>query len=288
MPKNLIDKFFDEIVEFAGVSDFIDTPVKRYSSGMRVRLAFAVAAHLEPDILIVDEVLAVGDAEFQKKCLGRIGDAAKSGRTILFVSHNAAAVENLCTKGIVLSNGRVQFVGSQMEALQFYSDSTDNHSIPLAERTDRKGSGEIRITDIYLTDLSGRKVGAVSPSEGFCISLKYHNSKESEIPNLIAGITIKSHLNVPLINLSNYITGESLGKSLKSSGLLTCQIGGLPLLPSSYNVDFMLLSQPKGAKIIDKLENALNFEVLNKDFYGSGKLPHIGLMMVPATWKVIA
>src|SRR4051794_37959089 len=119
-----IKRKFDEIVAFAEVEKFLDTPVKRYSSGMYVRLAFAIAAHLEPEILVVDEVLAVGDAAFQKKCMGKMHDVAGQGRTVLFVSHNMAAVSNLCQRGIVLNRGRVTFDGSAKEALQVYNTST--------------------------------------------------------------------------------------------------------------------------------------------------------------------
>src|SRR6202012_2048935 len=121
MTKNEIKRKFDEIVDFAGVERYIDTPVKRYSSGMYVRLAFGVAAHLESEILIVDEVLAVGDAEFQKKCLGKMGEVSKGeGRTILFVSHNMSAVDQLCTKGIVLNNGTLIYNGSKSGAIDLY------------------------------------------------------------------------------------------------------------------------------------------------------------------------
>jgi lipopolysaccharide transport system ATP-binding protein len=133
MTKKEIDGKFDEIVSFAELDKFIDTPVKRYSSGMYVRLAFAVAAHLEPEILIVDEVLAVGDAQFQKKCLGKMGDVSKEGRTVLFVSHNMAAVQQLCQKGIVLSKGQLIYSGAAMDAVDKYINMLDLPSIALGE-----------------------------------------------------------------------------------------------------------------------------------------------------------
>ena len=151
MSRRDIQKRFDEIVSFAEVERFLDTPAKRYSSGMYMRLAFAVAAHLEPEVLIVDEVLAVGDAEFQKKCLGKMEDVAKSGRTVLFVSHNMAAIESLCTRGIVLKSGVVQFEGTQSEAIARYAElthvSTDND---LLTRSDRMGNGDVRVTTIQV------------------------------------------------------------------------------------------------------------------------------------------
>ncbi|MCD6064164.1 MAG: Polysaccharide transporter, ATP-binding protein, partial [Flavipsychrobacter sp.] len=120
MTKKEIASKFDEIVDFSGIAKYIDTPVKRYSSGMYVRLAFAVAAHLEPEILIVDEVLAVGDADFQKKCLGKMKDVAEHGRTVLFVSHNMGAIKNLCSKSILMTNGRLQYSGETSSVISKY------------------------------------------------------------------------------------------------------------------------------------------------------------------------
>ncbi len=145
-----ISKKFDEIVDFAGCALYIDTPVKRYSSGMRVRLGFAVAAFLEPEIMIVDEVLAVGDAEFQKKAIGKMKEVSQGGgRTVLFVSHNMASIRNLCTRGIVLENGQVDFKGTTEESVAHYlTKGGDVEGLTIAERTDRTGSGKLRITDI--------------------------------------------------------------------------------------------------------------------------------------------
>lgn len=128
MSRSEIRRKFDEIVDFAEVETFLDTPVKRYSSGMYVRLAFAVAAHLEPEILIVDEVLAVGDAEFQKKCLGKMGDVAKGGRTVLFVSHNLSAISSLCGKAIFLKNGKISFHGTVSQAIQNYANGENSEN----------------------------------------------------------------------------------------------------------------------------------------------------------------
>lgn len=285
MPKSLIDKKFDEIVDFAGVSDFIDTPVKRYSSGMRVRLAFAVAAHLEPDILIVDEVLAVGDAEFQKKCLGRIGEAAKSGRTILFVSHNAAAVENLCSKGIVMDGGRTTFSGSQTQALDFYFQASSSRTKSLADRTDRKGTGEIRIIELKLKNGKGQETNCFSPSEPVRVELIYANPDKIKYPHIIVGIAIKSHLDVLLFYGSNYISGDDLGQnSGKDAGCFVCRLPNLPLMPGSYRLDFTISSQPKGAHLIDSIENAADFEILTSDYYHSGQLPPAGVVLTPMKW----
>lgn len=164
MTRREIKSKFDEIVDFAGVERYIDTPVKRYSSGMYVRLAFAVAAHLDPEILIVDEVLAVGDAEFQKKCLGKMKDVSeKQGRTVLFVSHNMAAIKNLCTQAIYLRNATVEFSGQVIEAVNSYMIS--NYS-PTAESnlekiSERSGNQKVIFSNFYVEDIQGNRVDEI-------------------------------------------------------------------------------------------------------------------------------
>ncbi len=286
MPKEMIRSKFDEIVAFSGVEEFIDTPVKRYSSGMSVRLAFAVAAHLEPDILIVDEVLAVGDAEFQKKCLGKMGEAVKGGRTILFVSHNAGAVESLCTKGIVLNNGKVAFTGTQTEAIQFYAASMERHNEPLNERSDRKGSGEVYVVGIKLKDSAGREVCSHVPGESLVVEMEYENPHNLKFPNILVGIVIKSHLDVPILSISNYVTGDPLGRELGKSGRFLCEFKALALMPGLYHLDYYINSQPKGAKSLDEVNGAVHFTVLESNYYGSGKMPGQGVLLAPAKWKI--
>ena len=161
-----IERKFDEIVAFAEVEKFLDTPVKRYSSGMYVRLAFAVAAHLEPEILLVDEVLAVGDAAFQKKCLGKMGSVAGEGRTVLFVSHNMAAVHELCDRSLLLSRGRVASTGSTPAMIKQYLDQlSETASTPAVERQDRTGSGQIRLTDFWVEGAGGQRTSILRSGE---------------------------------------------------------------------------------------------------------------------------
>src|SRR5438445_706678 len=151
MTRPHIKRKFDKIVEFAGLNSFLDTPVKRYSSGMYVRLAFAVAAHLEPDILLVDEVLAVGDVAFQKKCLGKMGEVAGEGRTVLFVSHNMAVMQTLCRRGIVLDQGRVQFDGTIRDAVSLYLRNLERvMTNDLRDRTDRSGWQEVKLAQVQI------------------------------------------------------------------------------------------------------------------------------------------
>jgi len=286
MPKEMIRAKFDEIVAFSGVEEYIDTPVKRYSSGMSVRLAFAVAAHLEPDILIVDEVLAVGDAEFQKKCLGKMGEAVKGGRTILFVSHNAGAVESLCTKGIVLDNGKVAFTGTQTDAIQFYSASTERQNEPLSKRNDRKGSGEVYAVGIRLKDKTGREVHSHVPGESLIVEMDYENPHDLKFPNILLGIVIKSHFDVPIFTISNYVTGDSVGRNLRTSGKFLCEIKDLALMPGLYHLDYYIKTQPKGAKSLDEVNGAVHFTVMETNYYRSGRMPGNGIMLAPTKWEI--
>src|SRR3989442_790376 len=157
-----IQRKFDEIVAFAEVERFLDTPVKHYSTGMYLRLAFAVAAHLEPEILLVDEVLAVGDAAFQKKCLGKMGDITEKGRTVIFVSHNMGAVASLCQTGLVLDAGRIRFAGPFTEAAQPYLGQLSRaHELPLWLRHDRAGTGEVKLTGFRLGSETGEPVDSI-------------------------------------------------------------------------------------------------------------------------------
>jgi lipopolysaccharide transport system ATP-binding protein len=179
MSKKEIERKFDEIVDFAGVERYIDTPVKRYSSGMYVRLAFAVAAHLEPEILIVDEVLAVGDSEFQKKCLGKMKDVSeKDGRTVLFVSHNMAAVKQLCTRGIVLKHGQLIFAGTQYEAVNYYQNAHQTNSSfqNTGKLEDAPGNEHIRILSFDVQPAEG---DAITIATGFYFEIEFYNYKEN-------------------------------------------------------------------------------------------------------------
>ena len=165
MRRDEVRRKFDEIVAFSGVEDFIDTPVKRYSSGMYVRLAFAVAAHLEPEILIVDEVLAVGDASFQQKCLGKMEEVSRSGRTVLIVSHNMGIIEGLCERAILLEKGRDAKIGKTQTVVEGYADAIRSQaSMPIGARPDRVGLGEILLTEIDLLDKDRHSIRLESPT----------------------------------------------------------------------------------------------------------------------------
>lgn len=174
MTKAEITRKLDEIIEFAGVEKYIDTPTKRYSSGMTVRLGFAVAAHLEPEILVVDEVLAVGDAEFQKRAIGKMQDVSRGeGRTVLFVSHNMASVKQLCSSGVLLENGSVAFIGETSDAINLYYHQNSDAQENLINRKDRKGNGLIKVSSIQVYSLSRDGKTQVEPQLGMPIYFEY-------------------------------------------------------------------------------------------------------------------
>ena len=235
MRKAEIKRKFDEIVAFAEVERFLDTPVKHYSSGMYVRLAFAVAAHLEPEVLIVDEVLSVGDAQFQKKCLGKMNEAAQGGRTVLFVSHNMAAVDNLCGRGFVLEHGRVAFAGAQREAVAHYISSTHASALtPLTERADRIGNGGVRVSALEVTNTRGVPLGTVASGQDVDIRLHYEAAPGFTRTGVVAGFMVRTQFDVPVFLQHNRLTRGNWG-TLPARGSFVCRIRRLPLPPSTYS-----------------------------------------------------
>jgi homopolymeric O-antigen transport system ATP-binding protein len=278
---------FDEIVAFSGIEEFIDTPVKRYSIGMRVRLAFAVAAHLEPEILLVDEVLAVGDAAFQQRCLGKVGEVAKAGRTVLFVSHNAAAVESLCGRGLVLQSGKLMFDGSQMDALEYLASEQHSTGNDLESRTDRTGTGEIRIATIALKDAQGRCVGGVRAGQDIELALGFRRKVAQQFPQLTVQIFITTHLGAPVFTQGNLWTGQTFGE-IPVAAVFSCRIPKLPLPPGHYRVGFRVTGDHRDRDVLDAMDHALDFSVDTGDFFGSGKLPPLkgGTCLVSGEWKI--
>ncbi|MBJ7901326.1 MAG: ATP-binding cassette domain-containing protein [Cyanobacteria bacterium RI_101] len=284
MTKAEIKKKFDEIVAFAEVEKFLDTPVKRYSSGMYVRLAFAVAAHLEPEILIVDEVLAVGDAQFQKKCLGKMEDVSQEGRTVLFVSHNMAAVEKLCQKGIFLTKGNIQHAGTQTSAINTYLTSLTSSIVSLADRDDRIGSGEIKVVAIEIKDTEGNVLDLVQSGQTIEFHLHYERKSSIKLANVVASIAVKTQLEAPVFLQHNRMTQDEFGV-IPEKGTFICRINKLPIVPSSYQVNYSLM---KDGICLDGLNNSLEFSVVEGDFYQSGEVPPIshGICLVDAEWRL--
>lgn len=283
MRSNQIKKHFDEIVAFSGVEKFIDTPVKRYSSGMRVRLAFAVAAHLDPDILIIDEVLAVGDAAFQSKCLNKISDVSRDGRTVLFVSHQSSAVEHLCTKGVVLNEGKLVFRGSQTEALDYYVQTIKTKTIPLRDRDDRKGTGTLRVNDIQLRR-DGKESGMLTTGSDAEILLYFQQIQKRIYNGLKVEIRITTLFDAPVFCQHNELNGVDFSR-LPDRGAFVCRIPKLPLPPGTYFLKF-LVSSNMDYEMVDTVEHALELRVESGQFFGTGDIPdiHYGVALVKADW----
>ncbi|HVZ39072.1 MAG TPA: ABC transporter ATP-binding protein [Candidatus Kapabacteria bacterium] len=284
MRREEITRKFDEIIAFAEVEKFVDTPVKRYSSGMYVRLAFAVAAHLEPEIMLVDEVLAVGDAAFQKKCLGKMGDVAREGRTVLFVSHNMAAVENLCERGVLLNHGGVEFVGTQTEAIGRYLKGLTDVSVTLRDRRDRRGRGGVRIVAIELRDAGGRPIDVAMCGQEIDIVMRYEAEPGISGRGVVASIAVKTAMDVPVFLHHNRLTKEEFG-ALPPRGAFVLRVKDLPLPPAGYRLDYSVI---ENGSLLDAIAEAMDLNVIAGDFYGSGEVPPIshGVSLVSGTWRL--
>ncbi len=242
MTQSEIRKKFDSIVDFSGVERYIDTPVKRYSSGMYVRLAFAVAAHLEPEILIVDEVLAVGDAEFQKKCLGKMHDVSeKEGRTVLFVSHNLQAIRNLCQKAIILNHGEMFASGSAEECLKTYSDLVREVKISVdtevKDFTHRRGKGHIRMSSLEVTGADGVQRFAYMQGEKIFVRIKYN--VYTEVNGLTITIAMLSGISRESIVLVHHVLTENMLMP-GDTGEVAVELKGLEIKPGEYPLYFEL------------------------------------------------
>lgn len=287
MRREEVARKIDEIIDFAGIARYIDTPVKRYSSGMTVRLGFAVAAHLEPEILVVDEVLAVGDAEFQKKAIGKMQDISRDGgRTVLFVSHNMASIQNLCTRCVVLENGQTTFEGSTDKAIDYYLQGGQAlQAIPLEERTDRNGNGWLKVTKIELTDTSGKLISAVQAG-GSCIINFYYESTITDdelLKDIVPGISIQNGYETSVCIHHSRLVGKKFTFD-KTKQLFSIHIHRLMLVPSIYSLTYSLIAH---GIYLDGLSNAMDLEVLDNDFYGHGEVPpdSHGLLLLEADWE---
>jgi lipopolysaccharide transport system ATP-binding protein len=272
MRKAEIDTKFDAIVEFSGISTFLDTPVKRYSSGMYVRLAFAVAAHLDSDILVVDEVLAVGDAAFQKKCLGTMQDiSSKEGRTVLFVSHNMPSVRKFCTRGILLESGMVALDGEVNGVVTSYLESgSSTTSFVAFPRTEQPGNHSLKIASVGLRDGSGEETPLVNISEGIQVEISYEVVRDKTIPQFslslmdAEGNCVFSSLN----NREEHLYGSRLPKGFYRS---TCAIPGDLLNAGRYFVSIAGFADnwSDGFRIDNILSfDALDDGILKGDYHG--------------------
>jgi len=293
MRRSEIDRKFDEIVAFADVEKFLDTPVKRYSSGMYVRLAFAVAAHLEPEILLVDEVLAVGDAGFQKKCLGKMRDVAdEEGKTVLFVSHNMGAVQTLCQSAILIEEGRLCQNGSSEEVITEYGRRSYNLAqIPIAERTDRRRSRDhrFRFENLHIFDEDENLTDTVRTGMDVTFKViikKLSNDFMSATPIDIS-IGICDHNGYLLTTLFTRFTGES-PTIIKDNQEISCFVPKLPLVAGDY---LLTIWMGVGYEVFDSLKDAAVLHVDTGNFFGEQsdlRQPRAdwhGSMVIPHRWS---
>lgn len=270
MKKVEIDHKFDEIVDFSGVEKFIDTPVKRYSSGMKVRLAFSVAAHLESEILLVDEVLAVGDVAFQRKCLWKMDNVVKEGRTILFVSHNMAAVGALCHSCIYLDRGEIRSLGSVDSVIREYlSNSKGVEKIPLSQRTDRLGDGSVRATGIQFLDTrTCQPVETVVSGQDVYIEVSYKSDHRSHTPlkRLNIGLGFFTNMGQFLMVLNSEMASRAF-ETLPPEGRIYCHVPKFPLMSGVFHIKLTLKVR---GMLADQVENASLVNVESGDFFGTG------------------
>lgn len=286
MTRAEIRRSFDEIVAFSGIEKFLDMPVKRYSSGMAVRLAFAVAAHLRPEILLVDEVLAVGDVAFQRKCLGKMQDVVQNeGRTVLFVSHNMDSIRAMCSQVMVLDHGKTDGCVSVDEGVRkYYEAVAQQNDIPLIERKrSRRCIHDPVFSDIKLSgDCSP---GGVMPCGG-TLAIDLDLTNLTGVTRGECAITIRNELGQHVVLFQTQYHADLVLSDL-SKARLRCEIPNLTLTPGTYYVDIIFADQPE---MIDCIDGAARFDVMFADLFGTGKIPDArqAYVVMPCDWKLAA
>jgi lipopolysaccharide transport system ATP-binding protein len=266
MTRREVREKFDEIVAFAEIDEFIDTPVKRYSSGMHMRLAFAVAAHLEPEILLVDEVLAVGDAAFQRKCLGKMENVAHHGRTVFFVSHNTAAVSSLCSRAFLLERGQITATGPPREVIDSYVGMMRGLlTVPVGERTDRDGDGSVRLVRVRIEDADER--GAIFTGSRLRVVVDYEADRSLRFARFL--VTVNDEDYTGIFVLDSQAEG-GLPETLPATGSVSCTTEPIQVTPGKCFVNVSVL---RGGKMADRVEYAAPFTVEADAFYSSGTMP---------------
>jgi lipopolysaccharide transport system ATP-binding protein len=286
--KREIEERFDDIVEFSGLEKFLDTPLKRYSSGMRMRLGFAVAAHLSTDILLVDEVLAVGDAEFQKKCLESLSDVGQSGRTVLFVSHNLEAVERLCPRTIWIDAGQIRRDGETAEVIgEYLSTVHEVHdgSIDLSDRSPRSGTGEARFTSLEFLDDAGCPKPAVRSGKPLKMRLGFEVLSAIRTPHF--GVMIHSSLGTLIAHANTWSSGLEIPLLEEGRGRIDLRFEALDLVPGEYPLSLWIERQGE-KQSFDLLEHAVRLTVHARTDEGSARLPtrRTGLVSFPCSWDL--
>ncbi|MDA3840727.1 MAG: ABC transporter ATP-binding protein [Patescibacteria group bacterium] len=261
MTKKDVYKKLDEIVDFSGIEKFLDTPIKYYSSGMSVRLAFSIAAHLDSDVLLIDEVLAVGDVDFQKKSLNKIDKITKgNGKTVIFVSHDMSSIKKLCNKSLLLSNGEVSYIGDTNETVERYLKNNKSISkIGLLERSDRKGKNNIFFAGIKLN-----KGNQVVTGEELEIEINYNSNLKNTLNNYRVGIKFNNQNGDYLFACLTEVHSEIKGKSIEPKGKLVCKIERLPLPEGEYVIDLFF---EVNKEVEDWVKYAIVFDVKSGNFY---------------------
>jgi lipopolysaccharide transport system ATP-binding protein len=280
MSRAEIDRKFDEIVAFSGIEKFIDTPVKHYSSGMGLRLGFAVAAHLEPEILIVDEVLAVGDAEFQKKCIGKMSEVAGEGRTVLFVSHNMAAVESLCQSGILLEQGRVTLRDTARTVIDAYLSSGQTTSANI-DLTPHGKTPDSVLRGLRILNCAGVEALQFRPDEPITFEVTLHLPPDIEDPQL--GIGVNNWRTDRIVTLSTKLQGHDIPAGA-GEVIVRCELPPVMLAVGSYRLRLVYGTSYRDLEIIDNLPA---FEIVPADIYGTGRIPNAqqGVVYARAAWS---
>jgi lipopolysaccharide transport system ATP-binding protein len=282
MTRKEVDQKIDEIIDFAGVSDFIETPIKRYSSGMTVRLGFAVAAHLDPDILIVDEVLAVGDASFQKKCLGKMEDISNLGRTIIFVSHQLPMIEALCSRAYLLEEGHLSRFGNTKEIVDFYLRSSiiTNQSFDNWEQ--RKGNGYVKLTKTYM-DSSSLGIGSVvKVGESMTLIFRYKTDNENfDFNKMSFRLAVSNHLGKRVTTIDSRSTNFSFNK--KDFFEVRILFPKVNFPEGRY---FMTIFIGEDEIPYDWISNVQSFDVIPGDFYGTGRVQKVPTGEIFSDFKI--
>lgn len=282
MTRAEIKRKFDEIVAFAEVEKFLDTPVKRYSSGMYVRLAFAVAAHLEPEILIVDEVLAVGDIEFQKKCLGKMGEVARGGRTVLFVSHQMATITNLCGRVVLLQAGKVEALGKPSEIIHQYLVSK---SLSQRAKFDRPGWAEPLISYLAVRDINGKSREDFELGSDIVVEMEVKIPKGRRIAVPTMGVVLSNSMFGVVGGVNTQMTHYEPPALEMGRAVMRCRLIRPKLLQGLYIVDVWF---GDGSENLDLVRGGLEFRIHDADIYGTGKPPmsQLGVMYFSPQWSI--
>lgn len=286
MDRNEITRKFNEIVAFAEIEKFIDTPVKRYSSGMYMRLAFSVAAHVEPEILLVDEVLAVGDAVFQTKCLAQMKKITSEKRTVLFVSHNMGAVASICDKSIVLEEGKIAYFGTTQEAINFYEEEIFHkgyHQQSISERRDRSGTGDVKITSFHIENEKGEKTEKIFNGQTARLVFGYQTKNNQEAQNVDFSIIVERESGERSFQFGTRFTGENF-QSLNPHGFIVGTIKRFPLVPGRYKLGIYLKSESEPSDFIPLLTY---IDVVDGNFYQSSYqvYENESKILVDGTWS---